>query len=44
MSIGRYAIGEGAVSQSEAPTLKSKVPPRRITIALADARIIPEPR
>lgn len=44
MSIGRYAIGEGAVAQGEAPSIKSKVPSRRTYTALADAPVIPEPR
>lgn len=44
MSIGKYAIGEGAVGQSEAPAIRSKVPSKRIYTALADAPAIPEPR
>ena len=44
MSIGKFAIGEGAVAQSEPPAIKSKVPSRRITTALADVAATPEPR
>ena len=44
MSISKYAIGEGAIGQSEPPAIKSRVPSKRITVALADASAIPEPR
>ena len=44
MSIGRYAIGEAAIGQSEAPAIRSKVPPKRVYTALADVATIPEPR
>ena len=39
-----YAIGEAAIGQSEAPAIRSKVPPKRVYTALADVATIPEPR
>ena len=44
MSIGRYAVGEAAVGQSDAQTIRSKTAFRRTYTALADAKVIPEQR
>ena len=44
MSIAKYAVAESALSQSEAPVVRSKTPPKRQTIALADTTATPEPR
>ena len=44
MSIARFAIGESAIAQGEAASVKSKTPPKRTSVALADARSTPEPR
>lgn len=44
MSIARYAIGEGTLGQAEATAAKSKTPPKRTAVALADAPVVPEPR
>lgn len=44
MSIARYAVAESALAQSEAPVVRSKTPPKRQMIALADTNAVPEPR
>ena len=44
MSIGKYAIGEESIGQGEPPSIKSKVPSKRIYTALADSSAVPEPR
>lgn len=44
MSIARFALGEGAIAQAEATSIKSRTPPKRISVALADASVVPEPR
>lgn len=44
MSIARYAVAESALAQGEAAVIRSKTPPKRQTIALADTKAVPEPR
>ena len=44
MSIARYALAEGAIGQAEPPVIRSKTPPKRQTVALADNEAVPEPR
>ncbi|MEO6579713.1 MAG: hypothetical protein ABIN83_00995 [Sphingomicrobium sp.] len=44
MSIAKFAIGEGAVSQGEPTVVRTKTPPKRTTIAFADIQAAPEPR
>ena len=44
MSIAKYALAESAIGQSEAPVVRTKTPPTRQTIALADTTATPEPR
>lgn len=44
MSIAKYALAEAAIGQSEAPVVRTKTPPKRQTVALADADAVPEPR
>ena len=44
MSIARYAVAESALAQNEAPLVRTKTPPKRQTVALADIKAVPEPR
>lgn len=44
MSIARFAIGEESIGQGETASVRSKTPPKRTTVALANAAIVPEPR
>lgn len=44
MSIAKFAVAESSIAQGEAPVVRTKTPPRRQSIALADAKAIPEPR
>lgn len=44
MSIARYAVAEGAIGQVEPPVIRSKTPPKRQYVALADTVAVPEPR
>lgn len=44
MSIGKYAIAEGAISQGDAPAIKTRTPPKRQYVALPDVIAAPEPR
>lgn len=44
MSIARFAMAESAIAQGEVPSVRSKTPPKRQTIALADTTATPEPR
>ena len=44
MSISRQSVSEGAVSETAATSDKTKTPPKRQMTALADPRLIPEPR
>ena len=44
MSIARYAVAEGAFAQGDAPVVRSKTPPKRQTVALADIKAVPEAR
>lgn len=44
MSISKFALGEAALAQPEPTAIKSKTPPKRILVALADATVVPEPR
>lgn len=44
MSIAKYALGESAIGQAGAPVIKTKAPPKRQYVALADTTTVPEPR
>lgn len=44
MSIARFALDEGAIAQFEPTVTRDKTPPKRRTVALADAAAVPEPR
>jgi hypothetical protein len=44
MSIAHHAVSEAAIAQADAATAKNKTPPKRQTVALADAVVTPEPR
>jgi len=44
MSIARFALAETALGQAETTAARSKTPPKRTTVALADASQVPEPR
>lgn len=43
MSLAKYAIAESPLAQGEPPATK-KTPPKRQSVALADATVVPEPR
>lgn len=44
MSIAKFSIGDAAISQSDTPTVRTKTPPKRQYVALADIKAVPEPR
>lgn len=44
MSIAYFAVAEAAIAQIGIATIKSKTPPKRTAVALADAPVVPEPR
>lgn len=45
MSIAAFALAEGAIAQGNATSSSgTKAPPRRKSVALADANVTPEPR
>jgi len=44
MSIARHAVAENSLAQTEAMVSKTKTPPKRQYVALADTKAVPEPR
>ena len=44
MSISEYALSEGSVAQQPLEPTSKKTPPRRQTVAKADATVQPEAR
>lgn len=44
MSIAKFAVAESALGQSEAPSIKTRTPAKRQSVALADTVAVPEPR
>ena len=43
MSLSGFALGQPAIAQSETPSIK-KPPPKRQTVAMADSKLVAEPR
>lgn len=44
MSIAKHAVAESAIGQAEPPLIRTKTPPKRQYVALADTTAVPEPR
>lgn len=44
MSVGLNALADASIAQIAAKENRKKVLPRRIYVALTDAKVVPEPR
>lgn len=44
MSIARHAVAASALAEGAAPVVRTKTPPKRQDVALADTKAVPEPR
>ena len=44
MSIARNAVADHAIAQNQVPVIRTKTPPKRLYVALADTDAVPEPR
>ena len=44
MSLAQYPLGDAALADAASSTATKKTPPKRQAVAIADRKLVPEPR